>query len=129
MNKPKILIVDDDPDLTRALILRFRGSHYDTACARDGFSVLALAQKERPDVIILDIGLPSGDGFLVLDRLRRNTLLSSIPVIVLTARDPLSTRDQVLKAGASAFLQKPADNADLMFAVQTLLRRPWSLNN
>src|ERR1700692_3669274 len=62
MEKPKILIVDDDPDLRRGLNLRLRANHFDTAYATDGFSAIAMAQKERPDLIILDIGLPAGDG-------------------------------------------------------------------
>src|ERR1700680_4750062 len=72
MDKPKILIIDDDPDLRHALNLRFRANQYDTAFATDGFSAMAMAQKEKPDVIILDIGLPAGDGFVVLDRLQQN---------------------------------------------------------
>jgi DNA-binding response OmpR family regulator len=72
-----------------------------------------MAQKERPDLIILDIGLPAGDGFIVLDRLQQSAQLSSIPVIVLTARDPQYNRERTLKAEACAFLQKPADNNEI----------------
>ncbi len=79
MEKPKILIVDDDPDLRRGLNLRLRANHFDTAYATDGFSAIAMAQKERPDLIILDIGLPAGDGFIVLDRLQQSAQLSSHP--------------------------------------------------
>ena len=124
MSKPRILIVDDDADLRLALGLRLRANNYDIVFAQDGFSALALAQNKKPDAIILDIGLPSGDGFLVLDSLQRIPLLSSIPVIVLTARDPEDTRDQAAKGGASVFLQKPADNADLMLALQEVLNLP-----
>jgi DNA-binding response OmpR family regulator len=125
MEKPKILIVDDDPDLRRGLNLRLRSQHYDTAYATDGFSAIAMAQKERPDLIILDIGLPAGDGFVVLERLQQNATLSTIPVIVLTARDPQSTRDKTMKAGAAAFFQKPADNAELMNAIRSVLSPAW----
>src|ERR1044071_5238449 len=125
MDKPKILIVDDDPDLRRALNLRFRANHYDTAYATDGFSAIAMAQKEKPDAIILDVGLPAGDGFVVLDRLQQNASLSCIPVIVLTARDPQSTKERIMKAGASAFFQKPADNGELMNAVRAVLSPAW----
>src|ERR1039458_3619708 len=69
MEKPKILIVDDDPDLRRGLNLRLRANHYETAYATDGFSAISMAQKERPDLIILDLGLPAGDGFVVMERL------------------------------------------------------------
>ena len=102
------MIVDDDPDLRRGLNLRLRANHYETAYATDGFSAIAMAQKEQPDLIILDLGLPAGDGFVVLERLQQNATLSCIPVIVLTARDPQYNRDRSLKAGTCAFLQKPA---------------------
>lgn len=128
MTKPKILIVDDDPDLRRGLNLRLRANHYDTAYACDGFSAIAMAQKERPDLIILDIGLPAGDGFVVLDRLQQSATLSVIPVIVLTARDPQANRDRTLKAGAVAFLQKPADNSELLGVIRTALQQPWPTN-
>jgi two-component system KDP operon response regulator KdpE len=125
MEKPKILIVDDDPDLRRALNLRLRANHYDTAYATDGFSAIAMAQKEKPDAIILDVGLPAGDGFVVLDRLQQNASLSTIPVIVLTARDPQSTKERIMKAGASAFFQKPADNTELLNTVRAVLSPAW----
>jgi len=57
--------------------------------------------KERPDLIILDLGLPAGDGFVVLDRLQKDDKLSAIPVIVLTARDPQANERRVLRAGAA----------------------------
>jgi DNA-binding response OmpR family regulator len=125
MDKPKILIVDDDPDLRRGLNLRLRANHFETAYAADGFSAIATAQKERPDLIILDIGLPAGDGFVVLDRLQASATLSSIPVIVLTARDPQYNQERMLRAGATAFLQKPADNNQLMDVIRTTLNPVW----
>lgn len=125
MKKSKILIVDDDPELRRALNLRFRANHYDTAYATDGLSAITMAQKEKPDVIILDVGLPAGDGFVVMDRLQQNAELASIPVIVLTARDPQGTRQRIMKAGASAFFQKPADNGKLLNAIRSVLSPAW----
>jgi len=123
--KPKILIVDDDPDLRRGSNLRLRANHYDTSYATNGFSAIAMAHKERPDLIILDIGLPAGDGFVVLDRLQQSAALSAIPVIVLTARDPQFNREHTLKAGATAFLQKPADNSELLNVIRTTLNPAW----
>jgi CheY-like chemotaxis protein len=87
MRNSKILIVDDDPALGLGLKLRLRANHYDTVDAVDGFSGIALAYKELPNLIILDLGLPAGNGFEVLSHLERDDKLSSIPVIVLTARD------------------------------------------
>jgi DNA-binding response OmpR family regulator len=125
MEKPKILIVDDDPDLRRGLNLRLRANHYETAYATDGFSAISMAQKERPDLIILDLGLPAGDGFVVLERLQQSASLSAIPVIILTARDPQSSREKTLKAGATAFFQKPVDNGRLLNAIRTTLAPVW----
>lgn len=121
MATPKILIVDDDPDLRQALKLRLRASDYDTVHAVDGYSAIAQAYKEQPNVIILDLGLPAGDGFVVLDRLQQDDKLSSIPVIVLTARDPQSSEHLALQAGAAAFFQKPVDNAELLAVIRATL--------
>jgi DNA-binding response OmpR family regulator len=121
MATSKILIVDDDPDLRQALKLRLRANHYDTVHAGDGYSAIAQAYKERPNLIILDLGLPAGDGYVVLDRLQRDDKLSSIPVIVLTARDPQSSEQKAMQAGAAAFFQKPADNAELLEVIRATL--------
>jgi two-component system KDP operon response regulator KdpE len=121
MAKPKILVVDDDPDLVRALRLRLRANNYEVAIATDGYTAVAAAQKERPALIILDLGLPVGDGFVVLERLQAIDALSSIPVIVLSARDPQANEERALKAGAAAFFQKPADNDELMNVIRVSL--------
>jgi two-component system KDP operon response regulator KdpE len=121
MPKPRILVVDDDPDLVRALRLRLRANNFDVTTASDGYSAIASAQKERPALIILDLGLPVGDGFVVLDRLQNIDALAGVPVIVLSARDPQSSEDRALKAGAAAFFQKPADNDELMNVIRVSL--------
>jgi DNA-binding response OmpR family regulator len=121
MSRPKILVVDDDPDLVRALRLRLRAHNYEVTTAADGYSAIASAQKERPALIILDLGLPVGDGFVVLDRLQNIDALSGVPVIVLSARDPQSNEERALKAGAAAFFQKPADNDELLNVIRVSL--------
>jgi DNA-binding response OmpR family regulator len=126
MHKPKLLIVDDDPDLLRALRLRFRANNYEVCTASDGYTAIALAQKELPDLIVLDIGLPAGDGFVVLDRLQNIDALSGIPVIVLSACDPQRHEKRALKAGAAAFFQKPHDNEELMDVIRASLPSRWS---
>lgn len=120
--RAKILIVDDDPELRMALKLRLRANHFETVSAGDGYSAIALAQKERPNLIILDLGLPVGNGFNVLKRLQENDALSHIPVIVLTARDPEGNELRSLDSGATAFLQKPADNNELLQLIHASLR-------
>ena len=121
MEQPKILIIDDDPNLRRALKIRLQANHYDTVQASDGYAAMAVAQRESPNLIILDLGLPAGDGFVVLQRLRDSDALSSIPVIVLTARDPQSNEQKTLQAGAAAFFQKPADNGELLAVIRATL--------
>ena len=121
MPRPKILVVDDDPDLVRALRLRLRANNYEVTTATDGYTAIAAAQKDRPALIILDLGLPVGDGFVVLERLQNSDTLSGVPVIVLSARDPHSNEERALKAGAAAFFQKPADNDELMNVIRVSL--------
>lgn len=121
MPKQRILVVDDDPDLVRALRLRLRANNYDITTASDGYTAIATAQKERPDLIVLDLGLPAGDGFVVLDRLQNSDVLSGVPVIVLSARDPQGNEERALKAGAAAFFQKPADNEELLNVIRVSL--------
>jgi DNA-binding response OmpR family regulator len=122
LHHAKILIVDDDPELRMALKLRLRANHYETVSASDGYSAIALAQKERPNLIILDLGLPAGNGFIVLKRLQESDTLSHIPVIVLTARDPQGNELRSLDSGATAFFQKPADNNELLQVIRASLR-------
>jgi CheY-like chemotaxis protein len=121
MDKHKILIVDDDNDLRRALHIRLRSFGYETVFAIDGVSAIAMALKEMPDLILLDLGLPAGDGFVVLERLRKNTKLSCIPVIVLTAREARGNKEKAVAGGCFAFLQKPVDNDDLLATIQKAL--------
>jgi DNA-binding response OmpR family regulator len=121
MSKYKILVVDDDPDLLRAMRLRLRANNFEIITAADGYTAIASAQKEHPDLIILDLGLPAGDGFVVLDRLQKSDALSSVPVIVLSARDPQDNEARALRTGAAAFFQKPADNEELLNVIRVSL--------
>jgi two-component system KDP operon response regulator KdpE len=121
MDKPKIMIVEDDNDITRALKIRLKANHYNTVDAGDGFSAISMAQKEQPDLIILDLGLPCGDGFFVLARLKDIHALSNIPVIVLTGNDQQCNERRVLQAGAAAFFQKPVSNDQLLHAIRATL--------
>ena len=121
MDKKKLLIVDDDLELRRGLDIRFRANQYDTAHASDGMSAISMARKEEPDLIILDLGLPAGDGFTVMERLQAFADLACIPVIVVSAWDPRTNRQRALQAGAAAFFQKPVDNEELLAAIEKAL--------
>jgi DNA-binding response OmpR family regulator len=125
MNRAKIMVVDDDPDLRQALSLRLRANNFDTVNVCDGYSAIAMAQKEHPHLIILDLGLPAGDGFSVLKNLQDYPALAVIPVIVLTARDPEGNEKRTLDSGAIAFFQKPADNEELLGVIRASLQAGW----
>ena len=119
--KKKILIVDDDPNLRLALKIRLRANHYDTVQASDGDSAIVVAQKEQPDLIILDLGLPAGDGLAVLERFKESDSLSEIPVIIVTGRDPQFNEQKTLQAGATAFFQKTTDDSELLDVIRVTL--------
>ena len=121
MNQKKILIVDDDPFLLLGLSRRLRANSYDVDCAGDGVSALAGAKHDKPDLILLDIGMPGQDGFKVLERLKADDNLCSIPVILLSGRAARSNRERALSGGALDYLQKPAENLQLLSAVQLAL--------
>jgi two-component system KDP operon response regulator KdpE len=123
LDRNKILIIEDDLDLRRGLNLRLRANNYDTAFAADAVMALSIAKKEAPDLILLDLGLPGGDGFLVLERMKSIASLACTPVIVLSARDPKANEKRALDAGAEAFFQKPVDNQELMTAIQRALMK------
>ncbi len=125
INRAKIMIVDDDPDIRQGLSVRLRANNYDTVNVCDGYSAIAMAQKEKPHLIILDLGLPAGDGFAVLKNLQDYPALAIIPVIVLSARDREGNKGRTLELGAVAFLQKPADNGQLLEVIRAKLRMVW----
>jgi len=121
MPKHKILIVEDDPDTRQLFNVRLRASGYDTAFAEDAYMAVSMALKEQPDLILLDLGLPAGGGFTVLERLRAQTSTATIPVIVASARERSSNELRARKAGARTYLQKPVDTTELLAAIQHAL--------
>jgi len=117
MEEKTILIVDDHAD-TRLLLSAHLKAQYRTVFAADALQAISVALKERPDAILLDLGLPGGNGLLVLQRLQSNTSLGCIPVIIVTADDPRVAEARTMEAGAVAFLQKPVNHDQLMAALQ-----------
>jgi DNA-binding response OmpR family regulator len=124
VSNKKILTVEDDPDLRRGCHLLLKNNHYDSFVAVDALSAISEALKQRPDLILLDLGLPGGDGFVVMDRLRANTYLSLIPVVVISARDVRGNKERALKAGARAYVQKPWNDAELLAIIAELTGDP-----
>ena len=121
MPNKKILIVDDDPDVLQGMHVRLKANQYDICLAVDTFSGVAEARRSAPDLILLDLGLPAGGGFLVMERLKMIPSVAIIPVIIVSARDGLGNQKRALDAGAKAFLQKPVDDAELLAVIRQAL--------
>jgi DNA-binding response OmpR family regulator len=117
----KVLVVEDDLELRRGLTVRLRKVGYEVVQAEDGLGAVSVAKREQPDVILLDIGLPGGDGFSVLERYAGFPDLSVIPVIVLTGRDPRAAEDAARRFGVAGFLSKPAENDELLAAIASAM--------
>ena len=116
----RLLVVEDDPDISLALRLLFTRAGYDVKQATDGRSGLKEAYVEHPDLVVLDVGLPEMDGWQVLERLRD---VSDVPVLVLTAHGQEAEKVRGLRGGADDYLTKPFANAELLARVEALLRR------
>jgi DNA-binding response OmpR family regulator len=117
----KILIVEDENLQLTMVAKQLKSAGFEIAGARDGTSAISSARKEQPDLILLDLGLPAGDGFTVLQRLQLIIQTSMIPVIVLSSRPPAGNKEAALRAGAVAYLQKPAKPEDLLKAIHEAL--------
>ena len=115
----KILIVDDDQDIRRLLGHRLKSEGYEPVFAGDAISAVNAARKEVPDLILLDLGLPAGDGRIVMERLQAMPALEGIPVIIITARDLSLERDSLAQTGVFARFQKPFDYDALLAAVRS----------
>lgn len=119
-----ILIVEDDADMRRLVDICVHDDGHETVFAVDGASAIGVARSTQPDLIVLDIGLPAGDGFTVMDRLNAMPMLARVPVIVLSGRDAAGDEAQALAAGAKAFLRKPLNRAEFVAAVREVLGGP-----
>ena len=121
MNENKVLLIEDDKDTVRAMAVRFKAKGYQITVAHDAISAISVARKEKPDVIVLDLGLPGGDGFTVMQRLKANYDLMLVPIIVVSARDPMFNEQRALECGAEMYFQKPFDNDEFFAAVHKTL--------
>jgi two-component system, OmpR family, KDP operon response regulator KdpE len=117
----RILLVDDDPDLLRVLSLRLTREGYEVAGATKGDLAIAEVARRVPDLVVLDLGLPGGNGFKVLEKVRGTHQSSAVPVIVLTGNWEPAFEERARKAGATQFLRKPTDLTDLLAEIRKLL--------
>lgn len=119
--KARIMLVDDDADLIVAQSAVLRRAGYEVLVATDAVSAVAVAVREKPQAVILDIGLPGGEGTVVMQRLHALPALAGVPVVILSGRDPQRYRDEILAAGAVAYLTKPAAPEDLLATLERVL--------
>lgn len=116
----RVLVVEDDPQLVRALKINLQARKFDVVEACDGGSALRLAAARRPDVIVLDLGLPDMDGIEVIKRLRG---WSRVPVLVLSARHTSEDKIRALDAGADDYVTKPFSMDELLARLRAAARR------
>ncbi len=116
----KILIVEDDPNIAKALSIRLKNAGYEVNVAPDALTAVETAVKRVPDLVLLDISLPAGDGFTVAERIQ-SLIPTATPLIFLTASKKPGLREKAKELGAAAFFQKPYEVDDLLGAIQVAL--------
>ncbi len=126
MNRQKILIVDDDPVIVKAMSMKLASAGYQTISAADASGALTAARKEKPDLILLDINFPidvgvSWDGFKVIAWLQRIDEAKGTPVVVISGGDAAKFEKRAIEAGAIAYFQKPVDNDKLIALIKKTL--------
>ena len=116
-----ILIVDDDMDIVLGLSIRLRAAGYAIQAVQDGNAALTTAIQKKPDLILMDIGIPAGNGLWVLEFLKKNVNTMLIPVVIMTGMEPAVVREKALALGVVEFFQKPVDNDQLLQTVRAHL--------
>ncbi|MDD5190030.1 MAG: response regulator transcription factor [Dehalococcoidales bacterium] len=124
MNKRKILVVDDEPNIVRYLRMVLKDNGYDIVTATDGADAMEKLEKEMPDLIILDIIMPGLDGFEVCHRIRQ---WSPVPIIMVSAKAKEEDKTRCLDMGADDYITKPFGTAELVSRVKAVLRRVQNL--
>lgn len=123
MSRARILLADDDHELRDALRIRLVARGHEVHTAADGMQATRLAHRVRPDVIVLDIGMPGGDGHKVAQRLRADAVTMALPIIFLTARTDLADFERARANRVEKYLVKPFQVEELVLAVDDLLGR------
>jgi len=125
----RALVVDDEPDLRRIVRMTLERSDLGLTVitAQDAEEALALAQLERPDVVILDLSMPGMDGFELCRRLRKDSATQAVPIVILTG---MSTPDRIARgreAGADEFVAKPFHRADFVERIRGVIERAYGV--
>lgn len=123
----RILVIDDDQAIAELIKVNLDLLGHQVTTANDGIKGLALAQQNRPDLIVLDVMMPDLDGFTVCQRLRQNTGTAGIPILMLTALGMMRDKVKGFDSGADDYLTKPFEIPELQVRVRALLRRAGSV--
>jgi len=125
MSRQRLLVVEDDAEVRSVIVLALRAYGYDVSPVANGIDALLEVRTRTPDAVILDIGLPDVDGFLVTASIRREY---QVPIIVLSARGEEQHQVRALDSGANDYVVKPFREGELMARVRAALRRPIPLD-
>lgn len=121
MTAPRILIADDDSRLTLAVSERLKSLGYEVMVANDGYYATASVHRQRPDLLLLDIHMPAGNGFSVQERMNKMPDLENVPVIYITGDKSDAALEYARKVGANAMIYKPIDFSKLLAAIENAL--------
>lgn len=124
MARKRILCIEDNDSNLRLVSRIVEGEKHEFLSAVDGLTALALAQRERPDLILLDINIPGLNGLEVARRLKTDPTLASVPIIATTANVLLGDRERCLEAGCDEYLPKPLDIRELQTILRAYLGEP-----
>lgn len=122
MPKAKILIVDDEEEIVRLLTLRLRAEGYEVFAANDGLMATKMAIQKLPDLVIMDIGMPCGNGHTVAERLKNNLQTMCMPIIFLTARTSEEDQQKAAEVNAAGYLTKPFKAQELKDTIARALQ-------
>jgi two-component system, OmpR family, phosphate regulon response regulator PhoB len=119
----KILVVDDENDVTELLAYKFKQEGYEVQVINDPLLIMGRARQFQPDLVVLDIMMPELNGLQVCRMLRADVVMKNIPIIFLTARGEAEDRIKGLESGADDYLAKPFDTRELLLRVQAIFKR------
>jgi DNA-binding response OmpR family regulator len=122
--KQRILIVEDDTRIALMLFMRLKAANYETRLAANAVEAMSIAKRDCPDLIVLDISLPGGNGFLVAEWLRDLKETAGVPIIFMTASQRPGLREEAGEYRPAAFLEKPFDAKELLASIQEALGVP-----
>ncbi len=117
----KILVIDDEPELVKAITIRFKAIGYEVLPVSDGQKGVDKAQEFRPDLILLDIIMPKIDGYEVCKKLKANPKTKNIPIVIFTASGQRDLEERCMAVGADAVIKKPFETTELLELVKKYL--------